>query len=133
MSQIILIRHAKVDIKNPWIYSYKLDKYLELYNNSPVLKELISKELQKLVENADILATSELLRAKETLKLFNKTPSFTSPLFNESPLPYAKFKLFKLPAKVWIVIYRAAWLFGFSKNANSIKQERLIAKKQHLR
>jgi hypothetical protein len=132
MPQIILIRHAKVDISNPWIYSAQLKDYLEVYNNSPILKEPISKKLQKFVKNADTLATSELLRAKETLKLFNKEPDFTSPLFNESPLPYVKFKLFKLPAKVWTVIYRVAWLFGFSKNANSIKQERLIAKKAAL-
>jgi hypothetical protein len=128
MSQIILIRHAKVDIPNLWIYSYEIKEYLELYNNSPISKEPIPKELRKLVESADTLATSELLRAKETLKLFNKAPDFTSSLFNESPLPYANFRLFKLPAKVWIIIYRIAWLFGFSKNTLSIKQERNIAK-----
>jgi len=133
MLHVILIRHAKVDISNPWIYSSQLKEYLELYNSSPILKEPISKELRKLIENSDILATSELLRAKKTLKLFNKEPDFTSPLFNESPLPYAKFKLFKLPTKVWIIIYRIAWLFGFSRNANSIKQERVIAKKVALK
>jgi len=129
MSQIILVRHAKVDIPNHWIYSYEIKEYLELYNTSPILKEPISKELQKLVEGADTLATSKLFRAKETLKLFNKEPNFTSSLFNESPLPYFDFKLFKLPAKVWVVFYRLLWLLGFSKNAISLKQEQLYAKK----
>jgi len=72
MRQITLIRHAKVDIKNPWIYSFELKKYLELYNSASIKKTLVDKDIKKLIKDANFIATSKLFRAEESLKLFNK-------------------------------------------------------------
>jgi len=46
-------------------------------------------------------------------------PNKIDKVFNEAQLPYANMKNFKLFAKIWAVLFRIAWLFGYSNNSKS--------------
>ena len=128
MGKIIILRHAKVNINNPKIYAKDMQRFIDKYNSLEIEQTNISDELKELLNEANFFMTSELKRAKDTLSLFNKESNLASSLFNEADLPYSNTKGFKLPAKVWAVIFRVAWLFGYSKNATSYKATKLRAK-----
>jgi len=133
VSQIILVRHAEVKIDNPRIYSNQIKTWIEEYNSAPIELSKVSQELKELVENADILLASKLIRTSETLKIFNKEPDYTFEIFNEAELPYNDLTTFKMPAKIWALLFRIAWLFGYSRNSESYKDTKkraeLAAKK----
>lgn len=120
MSQIILLRHAKVIINNPKIYSNQMHEFIDRYNNSaPIEDKQPPSMVAELVDSANIVLTSKLSRTVQTLKLFNKESNFSSEIFNEAQLPYSNRRFFKLPAKIWAPIFRVAWLFGFRNNSES--------------
>jgi len=124
VSQIVLVRHAKVKIENSLIFSKQLKKWIEKYNNAPIKATEITTRLKILVENAEILLASELLRTSDTLKIFNKKPDYTNKIFNEAELPYSNLAIFKMPAMFWVTLFRIAWLFGYSNNSKSYKEEK---------
>ncbi|SFZ98189.1 hypothetical protein MNB_SV-5-1495 [hydrothermal vent metagenome] len=127
MSQIILVRHAEVKIDNPLIYSSQMKTWIEKYNTTAIDVTEISDELKTLVENADILLTSGLSRTKETLKIFNKEPDYSHIVFNEAELPYSDLTLFKIPANIWTIFFRIAWLLGYSNHSESYKEAKIRA------
>lgn len=119
MSQIILLRHAKVIIDNPKIYSNQMQEFIDRYNSAPIEDMEVPSQVKKIVDSADIVLTSELLRTRKTAKLFNKEPSLSRKIFNEAQLPYSNRRFFKLPAKVWAPIFRVSWLLGCKSNSES--------------
>ncbi len=122
MSQIILLRHAKVIIDNPKIYSNQMHEFIERYNTIPIEDTEPPSMVAKLVDSANIVVTSKLSRTVQTLSLFNKKPNLSSEIFNEAQLPYSNRRFFKLPDKVWAPIFRVAWLFGYKNNSESFSE-----------
>ena len=127
MSQIILVRHAEAKIDNPRIYSNQIKTFIDKYNSSPIVATDLSNNLKELVENADILLASKLIRTRETLKIFNKEPDYTFEIFNEAELPYSDLTTFKMPAKIWTIFFRIVWLFGYSNHSKSYKEAKIRA------
>ena len=122
MNQVILLRHAKVIIDNPKIYSKQMGEFIKEYNSVSIENVEPSSRVKELVESADMVVTSKLLRTILTLKLFNKKPDLSSEIFNEAQLPYSNRRFFKLPAKVWVAIFRVVWFFGYRSNSESYRQ-----------
>ena len=122
MSQIILLRHAKVIIDNPKIYSSQMQEFVDRYNSAPIENVEPSSRVKELVGSADIVVTSKLSRTIQTLSLFNKEPNLSSDIFNEAQLPYSNRRFIKLSAKVWAPILRVAWLFGYRSNSESFAE-----------
>ena len=128
MSQIILLRHAKVKINIPSIYSSQMKEFIEAYNQAPIEFDDVSDELKSIIDSADIILSSELSRTKETLKYLGKEAQHSDTIFNEAELPYANGKIVKLPATVWAALFRIMWIFGYSKQSESYKEAKVRAK-----
>jgi len=128
MSQIILLRHAKVKLDIPFIYSRQMKKFIEAYNQAPVELDDVSDALKSIMDSVDIVLSSELSRTKETLKYLGKEAQESNAIFNEAALPYANVKMVKLPATAWAVLFRIMWIFGYSKQSESYKEAKVRAK-----
>ena len=131
MKQIILIRHARVDIDNSKkIDSLALQKWIELYDSAPIAREsLPSKETKDLVQKADIVVTSTLQRAKDSAMVLGVKIYSQNALFNEAFIPQIALPYLKLKPKSWLLILRLMLLFGFGKKETSLKASKLQAKK----
>jgi len=121
--KIILLRHAKVEYKNSPIYANQMGEWIEQYNSAS-----INTQAPENLPNADIYITSQMKRSIDSLALLGKKAKLKSSVFNEAMLPYPNRKLFKLPPTIWTIIFRIAWLFGYSNNAISFKDSKLEAK-----
>ena len=128
MSQITLLRHAKVKVAIPAIYSSQMKEFIEAYNQAPIEFDGVSDELKSIIDSADIILSSELSRTKETLKYLGKEAQHSDTIFNEAELPYANGKVVKLPATAWAVLFRVMWIFGYSKQSESYKEAKVRAK-----
>jgi broad specificity phosphatase PhoE len=128
MSQITLLRHTKVKIDTPSIYSSQMKDFIEAYNQAPIEFDDVSDELKSIIDSVDIVLSSELSRTKETLKYLRKEAQHSDTIFNEAELPYANGKIVKLPATTWAVLFRIMWIFGYSKQSESYKEAKVRAK-----
>ncbi len=124
--EIIQLRHGKpvalpltritANAFSCWVVKYNevgLDS-LSLPDNS-VLETaklsgvIVSSELPRSIQSADRLITHQI--------------TFSSALFNEAELPVVGWRI-KLSPKLWAVIFRIAWLLGFSKNVESYTESK---------
>ncbi len=130
MQKIILLRHGEVDIENyKNISANQFGKWVTAYNNSNIKPEFQSKdEVKKLLEKADVLICSNLKRSVQSLEVFDKIPFETNDIFNEAQLPFSNWKLLKLNPKIWLIIFRLLWFFGYSRNSESFKEAKQRAK-----
>ena len=131
MKQIILIRHAKVDIDNTKkIDSLALKKWVELYDSAPIVSEsLPTEETICLAQNADVVVTSTLKRAIDSAKVLGVEVHTQNVLFNEAAIPEIVIPYLKLKPKSWLVILRLMLLFGVGKKETSLKGSKVQAKK----
>ena len=131
MKQIILIRHAKVDIDNTKkIDSLSLQKWVELYDSAPIVSEsLPTKDTITLAENADVVVTSTLRRAIDSAKVLGVEVHTQNALFNEAAIPEIVIPYLTLKPKSWLVILRLMLLLGLGKKETSLKASKVQAKK----
>jgi broad specificity phosphatase PhoE len=123
MRKIILLRHGEVNIKNyKNISANQFGKWIEEYNNSEIKPKIIKDDIQNIFNQADIIICSGLKRSIQSVEIFDQIPSSTEDIFNEAQLPYANWNLLKLHPKVWLVLFRILWFFGYSPNCESFKQ-----------
>jgi len=129
--KIILIRHAKVLVSKKMIYPNEMGEWLENYDLSEI-EIILPKDnyLKKIIEDSQIIFCSELQRSSNSLKLYGRTPYAKNKIFNEMSLPYPNIKGFiQLSPFIWRVLFRIMWLFGYSNNGISVKNEKIRAKK----
>ena len=91
-----------------------MGNFIRKYNEADIEKELPNR-----FPEADIYIASRLKRSIESTKLLGKEANKIDENFNEADLPYTDGELVKLPAKIWTVIFRIAWLFGYSRHSES--------------
>ena len=127
MKNIILLRHAKVAIKNKIIYANELKDYIKQYNEANIIKDSNFK-INTTNHKNHILICSTLKRSIQTSQLFDQKLDFSNNLFNEAQLPYTNKKLFKLPINIWLIIFRTLWFLSYNKNSQSYSQTKKRAK-----
>ena len=129
--KIILIRHAKVDVDiYTFTYASELNKWLDIYNNATINKELVNEEeIRNIFEETDKLFCSKLKRSIESVALYGKTPDISDEVFNEAGLPFSNWKVIKLPLVLWSVIFRVMWFFGYKNSGESYNEANIRAKK----
>jgi len=131
MKKIILLRHGEVNIKNyKNISANQFKKWIIEYNNSNIKSEFSSKDkIKNLLNETDILICSNLKRSIQSIEIFDKIPFETNDIFNEAELPFSNWNLLKLNPKVWLILFRILWLFGYSQNCESYKKTKQRANK----
>jgi len=114
--KIILLRHGKPDFKHYWVTSAEdAKRAIESYAISRVTS---APPAQCNTPNSKdtICVTSNLARAKDSAALIGFKQSCALDLFNESELPYPDHLYVRLPWKLFLIVYRLLWFFGFRKN-----------------
>lgn len=131
MQKIILLRHGEVEIANyKCISANQFGKWIVKYNNADIKSEFSSKdEIKDLLNSTNILICSNLKRSVQSLEVFDRIPFEINDIFNEAQLPFSNWKLLKLNPKIWLLIFRLLWLFGYSQNSESFKETKQRAKK----
>jgi broad specificity phosphatase PhoE len=129
MKQIILIRHAKVDIVDRGkIDAASLKSWIEVYDKSDIDAEsLPSQKTKELVDNADVVLTSTLSRTIDSAKVLDVNIYENNAVFNEAGIPDVNIPFFKFQPKRWLVIVRVLSLLGFAKLNKSFKTSKLQA------
>ncbi len=120
-TKIILLRHGEVDIKSyKKISASQFRKWINEYNSSNIKSEFTAKnEIKNLFNEADVLICSNLKRTIQSVEIFDKTPFEINELFNEAELPSLTLDLLKFNPKIWLIVFRILWFFGYSQNCES--------------
>ncbi len=130
MKQIILIRHAKVDLDSTTkIVASALKEWVDAYDMAethPNSKP--SQETVDMVKHADFVVTSSLKRAIDSVKVLGVESYEQNTVFNEAKIPDVDIPLLKLKPKTWLKILRVLSLFGFGKKGTSLKASKQQAK-----
>ena len=131
MKQIILIRHAKVDIdSNQKIDATSLKNWVKSYDIANIhIDSLPQQETIDVVKSADIVITSTLRRTIDSAKVLDTNIFESNPMFNEAKIPDVKIPFLKLKPKTWLTILRVLLLLGLGKKDTSLKASKLQAKK----
>jgi broad specificity phosphatase PhoE len=130
MKQIILIRHAKVDIDHSEkIDSASLKNWVALYDTANIhANSLPTQETINIAKNTDVLVTSTLRRAIDSAKVLGVDIYERNAVFNEALIPEISIPLLKLKPKSWLVILRVMLLLGLGKKDASLKASKQQAK-----
>jgi hypothetical protein len=73
-------------------------------------KAIVSSSLQRSIDSAKALNTEKLVLSDKQ--------------FIEAGLPSANWQFLKMSPNTWAVVFRVLWLFGYSNNSESIKEEK---------
>jgi broad specificity phosphatase PhoE len=130
MKQIILIRHAKVDIDNSEkIESTVLKNWVKAYDMANIHADSLPKqETKDAVNSVNVLVTSSLRRAVDSAKVLDADIYESNAIFNEAQIPEIKIPFLKLKPKTWLVVLRVLLLFGLGKKDASLRASKLQAK-----
>jgi len=118
MREIIFVRHALVDANgSDKIAAKDLKPWVEQYDVAPLHGESKpSEEVYKMVNSADFLLTSNLVRAINSAKFFEKEIDEKNACFNELAIPDIKIPYFEFKAKTWLIILRLVLFFSNKQN-----------------
>ena len=126
--KIILIRHAGVKIpRHIPLYAKEIGKFVERYKYAEIKKEMPSLKITKILNDSDKVFSSNLKRSVDSLALLGKTADVQDGVFNEVELPYCKWRWFKLYPDIWLMLFRTAWLVGYSSHSESFKEAKIRA------
>jgi broad specificity phosphatase PhoE len=129
MKQIILIRHAKVDIDNSQaIDASSLKNWVDRYDIADI--HFDSKPTQKtsaMVGSVSVLVTSSLKRTIDSAKVLGADIYESSAIFNEAQIPNVNIPFLKFKPKTWLMVLRVLLLFGLGKKDASMKASKLRA------
>jgi broad specificity phosphatase PhoE len=129
------MRHGKPQIdlesiKSQTMPSNQLGRIVSEYENTELDQlEPPSERSLSIAKECSISITSDLPRAKSSAIALGleKVNQIDSNL-RESALPYLELTFPKLTFFSWAIIFRLAWICGFSKNGESIKEAKSRAK-----
>lgn len=130
MKQIILIRHAKVDMDNTQkISSTAMKDWVKSYDMAELCSESKPKEkIIDVVKSADVVVTSALKRAIDSANVIGRDIYESNAIFNEASIPDVQISFLKFKPKTWLMILRMLLLFGLGKKDASLKASKLQVK-----
>jgi len=123
--KITLLRHGKPVLPSlDRIYAKEFNAWIQDYNSSHLAQPpLASEAALNHANTCNALVCSDLARSIDSAKALNKEKIILSDaIFNEAGLPAANWKILKLSPKIWAVLFRILWLFGYSKNSESFRE-----------
>ena len=118
--KIIIMRHAKVDIKKRKIYANELKSVVEEYDQAPIEEHIENySELIELTDEVDFFVSSGLRRSIDSLALLGREADEIDELFVELESPYPKQKIIKLPLYTWGFGLKLVWRLGYTGGSRS--------------
>jgi hypothetical protein len=85
--------------------------------------------LKAVVERGDYFISSNFRRTKESLTYLGVHEFEVNELFNEAELPFGTFNNLRMPLFIWAFLLRTAWVSGYTKDCESIKNFKLRIKR----
>jgi len=127
--QIILLRHGKPEFELKGSARGKdLGGIAKSYDLSGVVGHP-PKETIEAIKGEKYVVCSHLVRSVDSAKALGCFEVHVSDsLFSETAIPYFSSGSIHLPISVWIVVLRLMWIFGFSRNGESMINARKRAK-----
>jgi broad specificity phosphatase PhoE len=137
---ITLIRHGRPTFwselhADPLVYGRQGLELREGYDASGIdPSSTPPPEIRAHADAARAAFVSDLRRALESAEILGLAPrAISDPLFREAALPANILPSLRLPARAWLIVARTAWLFGCSRNCESIGEVRARAERGALR
>lgn len=129
---IIVSRHGRPILDRtagPRLDWQQYEDWWSRYEQSSLVKDQnIPTELKSIVKDSDKVYSSIRARAKETADhATGGVQKDELDLFNEAPLPPPRLWSLKFLPKTWNIIARTFWLFGYSRNVESVGEAWLRA------
>jgi phosphohistidine phosphatase SixA len=127
--RIILLRHGKpaFELKGN-IPAKDLREIAKSYDLSGIVGTPPTKAIIA-TKGSHCIVCSHLVRSTESAEALGYyDPCLKEPLFCETAIPHFNNGSIPLPISFWVVVLRILWLFGFSKNGESIADARNRAK-----
>jgi len=135
MKEIILVRHAKVDIEGcEPIFASEMAAWVEAYDKAPIDAESKpSQEVLHAIKAADILLTSRLPRTITSAVLTGKGIDASEACFNEAAVPEVHIPFMKLSPRSWLSVLRFLLLAGLGNKDASLQSSKKRAKEATIR
>ena len=127
--RITLLRHGKTAFELKGRVGAKdLSKTAKSYDLSGIVGQPPSKTAA-IVQRSNLVVCSHLARSIESASALGFTKvNVKDPLFRETTIPHFDSGPMSLPINVWIILLRTLWIFGFSRNGESLRDTRRRAK-----
>ena len=126
-SEIALLRHGKPKaLSSAPISACQFSEWISRYDDSGIAENSApAKANLEYANKCDVLVCSSLPRSIQSAELLSSDqPLVSDKLFCEAGMPCAQRKTLKLPPKVWAVLFRVFWYFGYSRNSESYSDAR---------
>ena len=135
MKEIILVRHAKVDIEGcEPIFASEMAAWVEAYDKAPIDAESKpSQEVLHAIKAADILLTSRLPRTIASAALTGKGIDASEACFNEAAVPEVHIPFMKFSPRSWLTVLRFLLLAGLGNKDASLQSSKKRAKEATIR
>ena len=127
--RITLLRHGKPEFELKGnVQAKDLGEIAKSYDLSGIVGTP-TRETAATLQGYNLVVCSHLERSVESAKALGFTEiHIKDPLFRETAIPHFGGGSIRLPICVWVVILRFLWLFGFSRNGESLVSARKRAK-----
>lgn len=126
--KIIIMRHGQPQldldlIRNKKLSPNRLGEIVNEYEHVGLKDHVSPPECSQSIANkCEVVFSSNLKRAIQSVHLLGvEQKSNIDPCFQESSLPYLNWDKPQISFFSWCIIFRIAWLFGFSKNGEPFK------------
>ena len=123
--QIVLLRHGKVNYPPVSILSASsFSEWAAAYDSSEL--DVSSKPSDNVIyvaSTANVVVCSELPRSIESARVLGiENITLCHSLFNEAGLPIAKWSYPRLSVRIWAIVFRLSWFFGYSNNSETLAE-----------
>jgi len=129
---IVIARHGKPALSRKVRLSWReFRAWWGKYDEGGLAEEQkIPPKIQAIAQEADILISSSLRRARETAYLLRgREADIVDEVFVEAPLPPPHLPFFKLKPKTWGTLARICWFWGFPDDMENVHDGRKRAAK----
>ena len=120
--EIVLARHGKPKLdRRAWVTPRQMAEWIRRYNSSDVLTTEVPPAALKKAEECGIVASSTLRRCVQSAQRVAPNREIaTEQVFCEAGLPHSRWGFPPLPLPAWFFIFRVAWFWGYSANAEPL-------------
>ena len=124
MARITLVRHGRPECdESSWIPASAFAAWWRDYDAAGLVEDSHPPpELAPALRGCDLLVTSDLRRAQETLaRILPDADAIRDARFREAPLPSLPVPWLRLPSPSWRALGRVAWLAGYAGEVDSAR------------